>query len=197
MSKQPTIWPTSHLVFKLVKCIATARHHKLVHLTSRLQFGQMLCYRQVPQNGPPHILFSVWSNALLPPGTTRWLTSQLVFKLVRCFATPKYHKMVHLIYCFQFGQMLCYRQVSHNGPQKHAELTWFQNLSFCCQVLIENQRCLSNIRHPPRMPTHGLVDFCSGMPLFLLGTQGGAHIAIPKPKLRTSCLHLGHMGLLV
>ena len=49
---------------------------KTVYLTSCLQSGQMLCYRQVPQNGPPHILLSNWSIALLPPGTTQWSTSQ-------------------------------------------------------------------------------------------------------------------------
>ena len=74
--RNPKKRSTSHLVFNLVKCFATARYHKMVQLTSCLQFGQMLCYRQVPQNGPPHILLSNWSIALLPPGTTQWSTSQ-------------------------------------------------------------------------------------------------------------------------
>ena len=111
-----TQWSTSHVVFNLVKCFATARYHKMIHLTSCFQFGQMLCYRQVPHNGPPHILLSVWSNSLLPPSTTQWSTSHVVFSLVKCFATAKYHTMVHLASCCQFGQTLCYRQVPQNGP---------------------------------------------------------------------------------
>ena len=36
----------------------------MVHLTSCMQFGQRLCHRQAPEDGPPHILFAIWSRAL-------------------------------------------------------------------------------------------------------------------------------------
>ena len=182
MSRQPTKWPTSHLVFNLVRCFATAKYHKTVHLIYCFEFGQMLCYRQVPQNGPPQVLFSMWSNALLPPGD---------------------HKMVHLTFCFQFGQMLCYRQVTQHGPQKHTESTWFQNMSLCYEVFIEKQRFLSSKRHPHECRPHGLkklpfwhaaapiwdTGVCSysntkTTPPHILspfGPHGFAHTAIPKP----------------
>ena len=33
----------------------------------------------------PHIMFTIWSNALLQPGTTKWCPSHHVFNLVKCF----------------------------------------------------------------------------------------------------------------
>ena len=90
----------------------------LIYLMSPILIDSMFAPRGGIQkeNGLPHILFSIWSNALLPPGTTKWSTSHLVVSLVTCFATARYHRMVHLTSCCQFGQKLCYRQVPQNGP---------------------------------------------------------------------------------
>ena len=34
----------------------------MVHLRFCFQFGEMPCYRQVPRNGAPQILFAIWWN---------------------------------------------------------------------------------------------------------------------------------------
>ena len=176
MSRQPTKWPTSHLVFNLVRCFATARYHKMVHLTSCFQFGQMLCYRQVPQNGPPHILFWIWSNALLPPGTTKRSTSRLVFNVVKCFATARgpQNGPPHILFSIWSNAVLPPGNTTWtsktywiNMVSKHVVLLW----SFHWKTTFFVQQ-----KAPPRMPT-------------------------PRVKktsvLACRCSYLGHRGLLI
>ena len=103
---------TSYRVFSLVKCFATARYHEMDHLTSCFEFGLMLCYRQVPQNSPPHILLSIWSNAVLPPSNTKWTSKTCWINMV---STP-----VVLLSSFHWKTTLF---VQHKAPPTNADPT--------------------------------------------------------------------------